>query len=76
MSDTTIPMTSTRVGDGVYEVLGTSRNVRIQRAYHESYTERGVMVADGWHLIVDEEWWQTFATKRAALQACQRSVEL
>lgn len=69
----TVPMQSARIGPGHYEVLGTSRACEVLKVTDPDGAGYG---NHGWHLIVDGEWWQTFTTKREALQACQRSTEL
>ena len=66
LSQTVIPMPSTRIEAGRYVVLGTTREVIAERA------------ADGgWFLRLSEtSFIGPFATKRAALQYCQEHPEL
>jgi len=58
------PMPSTWIGPGRYEVIGTGRSVVVQK--------------DGrrWSLIVDQQEYKSFATKREALQWCQCDTTL
>jgi hypothetical protein len=42
-------------------------NYRIIPAFRESFRRPNAMVRSGWHLIVDDEWVQWFATKREAM---------
>jgi hypothetical protein len=70
MSDV-VPMASTWMAEGVYEVLGTSGNCRVQKEFY----------ADGpsmfeWVLFRNSERVESFPTKRAALQYCQEHPEL
>ena len=60
----TVPMPSVNMGDGRYEVLGTSKGVEVVRA------------AKGWDLTVDGDFFDWFPTKRAALQHCQLDATL
>lgn len=59
-------MTTTRIAPGIYR---TTTGHTIQVA--EDYDGR----RSGWHLIgPDGEWWQTYATKRDALEALADEV--
>jgi hypothetical protein len=62
-----IPMPSARLGNGRYEVIGTSHNVEVRRHRRE------------WWLVLDgdpDARIGPFKTKRAALSFCQGSSEL
>lgn len=72
MTAATVPMRSVKIAPGRYEVLGTSKHCEVVKVWKGG----AYGSAPAWHLIVDEEWWQTFPTKRAALQACQENPEL
>jgi hypothetical protein len=63
------PMPSSRIGDGVYEVIGTSRGCVVRRVKWFA----GPTV---WHLEVDGEHVRSFDTKREALVYCQDDITL
>lgn len=64
MSKDVIPMTSARIYEGRYEVLGTSTCCIIERC------------VGTWVLKSDGKPIKDFATKREALQYCQEHSEL
>lgn len=64
-----IPMTSTRVADGRYEVLGTSTHCEIRRI--PTGTNWPV-----WILYSGGKFVDSFTSKREALQYCQEHPEL
>jgi hypothetical protein len=64
------PMTSARIGDGLYEVIGTSTACVVRRV-------PWVMVnVVQWELTSDGKLVRMFDTKREALQFCQEHAEL
>jgi hypothetical protein len=70
MTSQSQPMPSTRVGDGEYIVLGTSRECVVVRR------QGSLPSMMKWHLFVDGERVRSFNTKRAALVYCQDHIDL
>lgn len=46
-----------------------ARTYAVVPAWRESYRTPGQMVRNGWHLILDDEWADTYQTKREAVAA-------
>jgi hypothetical protein len=56
-------MKTKRVATSVY--VTTDGHAKIRRADSAA----GELFGTGWHLFVDSDWWQTYATKAEALEA-------
>jgi hypothetical protein len=63
-----------RIGPGYYQVESLSHDVVVQRAYTADSIHDDPRPC-GWHLIVNQEWWQTYATKREAVAAWERYLK-
>ena len=49
--------------------MSTPHTYQIVPAWRESYRQPSRMIRDGWHLILDGEYAQTYRTKREARDA-------